>query len=97
MKSRDIQKVVISKWQNGDKPKKIWDDLAGAVSLRTMEGWVKMIGETGTINLSTPPGRSRSVRTKKLVQDVKKLFKKGEFGKKRMSTRKRSQKVEKIP
>lgn len=71
MKSVELQKIVISKSQNGDGPTKIYKDLNGAVGLRTIERWCKLISESGTIELSTSSGRRRSVRTKKVVQKVK--------------------------
>ena len=37
MKSKDIQKVVKTKYENGDGPAKIYRDLAGAVSLPTIK------------------------------------------------------------
>ena len=36
MKTKDIQKVVKIKYENGDGPKKIYRDLAAAVSLPTI-------------------------------------------------------------
>ena len=37
MKSKDIQKVVKTKYENGEDPTKIYRDLAGAVSLPTIK------------------------------------------------------------
>ena len=37
MKSKDIQKVVKTKYENGDGQEKIYRDLAGAVSLPTIK------------------------------------------------------------
>ncbi|CAF5146765.1 unnamed protein product, partial [Rotaria magnacalcarata] len=64
MKSKDIQKVVKTKYGNGDGPMKIYRDLAGVVSLKTIKLWIKMINNTGSINLSPPPDRPRIARTK---------------------------------
>ena len=63
MKSKDIQKVVKTKYENGDGPAKIYGDLAGTVSLPTIKLWIKMINTAGSITLSSPPGCSRTVRT----------------------------------
>jgi hypothetical protein len=52
MKSEDLQKLVTLKQQNGDNPTKVFHDLNGLVSLRTIKRWYKMINETGSINLS---------------------------------------------
>ena len=37
MKSKDLQKVVLSKYQNGDNPTKIYRDLNGGIGLRTIK------------------------------------------------------------
>lgn len=76
--------MLLSKRENGDAPQKIYDDLNGAVSLRTIKNWCKMLRETGAIELRTPPGRPRTVRTKEFVQKVKRRVKR----KKGVTTRK---------
>ena len=54
------------------------EDLNGAVGYRTVERWCKMIrGETDTIDLSKPSGRYRAVRTKALIQKIKRKLKDG--------------------
>jgi len=83
MKSEDLQKVVISKRQNGDFPTKIFRDLNGTLGLTTIKRWCKMIDETGVINLTTPPGPPRTVRTEEAIKKVKKKLPKG-----KVSTRK---------
>jgi hypothetical protein len=47
MKSEDLRKVVILKHENGDCPTKVFRDLNGVVTLRTIQRWFKMIDETG--------------------------------------------------
>ena len=37
MKSKDLQKLVLSKYEAGQTPKKIFEDLNGAMSYRTVE------------------------------------------------------------
>ena len=37
MKSKDLQNVIFSKYQNGDTLTKIYHDLNGAIGLRTMK------------------------------------------------------------
>ena len=37
MKSKDLQNVVLSKYQNGDIPTKIHRDLNGRIGLRTIK------------------------------------------------------------
>jgi hypothetical protein len=38
----------------GDEPVKIYRDLAGVVSLQTIKLWIKIVNNTGSINLSSP-------------------------------------------
>ncbi|CAF3280012.1 unnamed protein product [Rotaria socialis] len=71
MKSKDLRNVVLLKYENGDRPSKIFHDLAGAISLRTIWRWIKMIKDTGAIDLSTPPGRTRTARTTGNIKKVK--------------------------
>lgn len=71
MKSKDLQQVVLSKYQKGEYPKKIYHDLNGGVGLRTIERWCQMIRRSGAINLSKPSGRPRLVRTKGNIRKVK--------------------------
>ncbi|CAF5072708.1 unnamed protein product, partial [Rotaria magnacalcarata] len=71
MKSKDIQKLVLSKYENGDGPTKLFRDLNGTLSLPTIERWCKSIRDTGCINLSKPPGRPRTIRTSANIQKVK--------------------------
>jgi inhibitor of nuclear factor kappa-B kinase subunit alpha len=71
MKSKDFQKLVLSKYETGDGPAKIFRDLNGAISLRTIERWCKSIRATGCINLSRSPGRPRTIRTKTSVRKIK--------------------------
>lgn len=89
MKSKDLQKLVISKRQNGDGPKRIFDDLCGAVSLPTVKRWYRMISDQGTINLSTAPGRPRSATTKETVQKIRRRLGR----KKRVTTQKLADEV----
>ena len=89
MKSQDLQKLVLSKHQNGEKPNKIFRDLKGAISRTQVFQWCKMIAETGSIELSTSSGRPRIIRTKNMIQKVKNRLKR----KKRVSTRKLASKL----
>jgi hypothetical protein len=47
MKSKDIQKIIFSKYEKGEGLTKIFRDLNGAVGLRTVKRWCKMIRDTG--------------------------------------------------
>jgi hypothetical protein len=71
MKSKDLQKVIFRKYEDGDGPTKIFHDLNGFLSLDTIKRWCKMIRDTGSIQLSTPPGRPCISRTSKMIQKVK--------------------------
>ncbi len=71
MKSKDLQKVVLSKYQKGDTPTQIYRDLNGGIGLRTVERWCQMIRRSGSITLSKPPGCPRLIRTKDNIQKVK--------------------------
>lgn len=74
MKSKDLQKVVLSKYEDGDQPKKIFHDLNGVLGLRTIERWCQMIRRQGSIELIKSPGRPRSIRTKAAVQKIKRMM-----------------------
>ena len=71
MKSKDLQKLVLSKYEKGEGPSEIFRHLNGALCLRTGKRWCKMIRETGSIELSTSPGRSPIIRTKEPIKKVK--------------------------
>ena len=84
MKSKDLQKLILSKYETGQIPKKVFEDLNGAVSYPTVKRWYKMIRETGAIDASKPSGCHRTVRTKATIQKIKRKSKSG----KRTSCRK---------
>ena len=84
MKGEDLQKLVLSKYEKGEPSTKIFEDLNGFVSSRTIRRWYKMVRETDTINLSHSLGRPRIIRTKGMIQKVRKRMKR----KKRVSVRK---------
>ena len=71
MKSKDIQKIVSSKYEKGEGSTKIFRDLNGAVNLRTLKRWCIMLRDTGSIELSSSPGRLRIIRTKGTITKVK--------------------------
>ena len=84
MKSKDIKKVLKTKYENGDDPSKIYRDLVGEVSLPTIKLWLKMMNITGSITLSSLPGCSRTVHTRAAIVKVKNCLNQ----KKRVTTRK---------
>lgn len=89
MKSKDLQNLVLAKRQNGKTPSTIFEELEGAVSLRTIKRWCKLISEIGAIELNKPPGRKRSARTRAAIQTTKRLVK----GKKKVTVRKLARKI----
>ena len=80
MKTKDL----LPKYGAGQAPKKIFEDLNGAVSHRTVKQWCKMSWKTGAIDLSKPFGCHRTVLTKAAIQKIKRKSKGG----KRISCRK---------
>ena len=84
MKRNDLQKLVLSKYEAVQTPKKIFEDLNGAVSYPTVKRWCKMIQETGAIDLSKLSACHRTVRRKAAIQKIKRKSK----GDKRISCRK---------
>ena len=71
MNSKDLQKLVLSKYEKCEGPSEIFRHLDGALCLRTVKRWCKMIRETSSIELSTSPCRSRTIRTKESIKKVK--------------------------
>ena len=84
MKSKDVQKLVLSKHEKGETTTKIFHDLNGSISLRTIQRWCKMIDKQGSIDLSYSPGRPRTSRTKGAICKVKTRL----YRKKKVSIRK---------
>ena len=50
MKGEDLQKLVLSKYEKGERSTKIFEDFNGFVSSRTIRRWCKMVREIGTTN-----------------------------------------------
>ena len=71
MKNEDLQKVVFSNYENGDHSTKIFHDVNGVSGLRRNKDWCKMIRETDSIKLSSPPSRSRTFRAEGTVKKIK--------------------------
>ena len=66
MKSKNLQKIVLSKYQNSGKPTGIHRDLNDGIDLRTIKKWCQMIRLLGSIALSTPSGcdEEKSINSK---------------------------------
>ena len=71
MKSKDLQNIVLSKYQNGDVPTKIYRDSNGGISLVTVKRWCQMIRRIGSIELFGIHGGQSIVRTKENIPKVK--------------------------
>ena len=71
MKSKNLQKLELPKYEAGQTSKKSFEDSNGTVGHRTVKRWCKLIWETGAINLSKPSGCHRTVRTKATIQKIK--------------------------
>jgi transposase len=84
MKTKDLQNLVLSKRQNGQKAATIFRELEGQISIKTVRRWIKMIDENGAIDLHKSPGRKRAARTTTTIQTTKRLLK----GKKKVTVRK---------
>ena len=77
MKSKDLQKLILSKYEAEQIQKKIFEDLNGVVSYRTVKRWSKMIRETGAIDLSKLSACHRTVYTKAAIRKIKRKSKDG--------------------
>ena len=71
MKNKDMQKIVLSKYEKCDGTTKIFQDLNGTNSLLTIERWCRRICKSGSINLSKLPARPRIIRTKGAIKKAK--------------------------
>ena len=71
MKSKDLQKLVLSKHEKGGGPSEIFRHLTGALCFRTVKRWCKMIREIGSTELSASTGRSSIIRMKELIKKMK--------------------------
>ena len=74
MKSLELQNIVLRLHDQGLSTRQISNQLVDQVSKTTVNRWVKMYRESGKISFKTPLGRKRTIRTKKLVQQVKKYL-----------------------
>ena len=70
MKSKDLQKTVLSRCQNGDTPTEICCNLNGEIVLRTIKRCCQMIRQSDSIILSAPPVCPCFVRTKGNIQRI---------------------------
>ena len=71
MKNKDLQKLVLSNYENGDGTTKTFRDLNGAIRLSTVDRCCRRIREVSTTNLINLRGCSRTSRTKAPFQKIK--------------------------
>lgn len=74
MKFRDLRKAVLLKFEQEKSPAQITKDLNNVVSDRNVHNWKVMYLKTINIDLKTSSDRSKTVRTKGIIQRVKKRF-----------------------
>ena len=71
MKSKDLQNLILSKYEAGQVSKTIFEDFNDAVSYPTVKRRCKIIRETDAIDVSKPFGCHRTVHTKAPIQKLK--------------------------
>ena len=54
MKSKDLQKLVLSKYEKGEGPSEIFRHLNGALCLRTVKRWCIMSSNSETMVQNDP-------------------------------------------
>ena len=70
MKSKDLQNIVLSKYQKGDTGTEMHHDLNSGISLASIKRWCQMIHQFSSIQLLGTRGGPQIVRT------IKKIFEK---------------------
>ena len=71
MKSKDLKKLVLLKYKKDEGPSEIFRHLNGALCLRIVKRWCKMIRKTDFVELSTSLGRSPIIRMRESIKRVK--------------------------
>ena len=72
MKSKDLQNIVLSKYQKCDIPTEIHRQLNGETSLASIEKWCQTIRQSGSIQLLDIRATPRLVRALKRISDKSK-------------------------
>jgi transposase len=75
MKGEEVRNIVLSKLQKGEGPTKIFRDLNGQVSSRTIKRWSKSLRDDGALTMHYSSGRPRSARTPQAVGKAKRFLK----------------------
>ena len=72
MKSKDLQKVELSKYHEGHKTTKFHRHLNGQIGLTTIKQWCQMRRHSASIKLSSPTGDQRFRNNEgKSIQKIK--------------------------
>ena len=71
MKSKHLQKVVLSQYHNGDTTTKVHRHLNDGIDLTTIKRWCQIIHQSSSIKLLSAAGGRCFVRTKGNIQKVK--------------------------
>ena len=66
--NKDLKKLVLSRYEKGESSSEIFLHWSGALCPRIVRRWCKIIRESGSLELSTSPGRSLIIRTKELIK-----------------------------
>jgi transposase len=72
--NKSIRNLIKSHYDGGKTAKEIYDCLNKTVSKRTIYNWINRVVKRKSIEAKKPSGRPRTVRTKKLIQKVKRNF-----------------------
>jgi transposase len=75
MKSVELQKLAVHLAQEGKSFREISSHLRGQVSKSTLQRWIARFNKHGKLILNSPTGRKRTTRTKKIINNVKRLLK----------------------
>lgn len=73
MKSKIIQELVEAKAAKGESAAKIFEDLMGQVSKRTIERSLQSLRQHPSLFMTRLPGRPRSTRTPAVVKKIQKM------------------------
>jgi transposase len=72
VKSNDLRNVVISHYESGKKAPEIAKLLANQVNRTTIHRWLCRYKQSGSISVKRKSGRSKTGRTKRLINLVQK-------------------------
>ena len=68
MKSKDVRELVLRLYNEGRNGNEIHKHVRGIVSRPTVHSWIKSINTCGKIDLKSPAGRPRVIRTESFIK-----------------------------